>query len=120
MILLNPMDKRAIYEQIVEKLSERIMQGILQEHTPLPSVRSLATELSINPNTVQRAYAELERLGYSYSVKGKGSFVAAADKTKSLKQLQLKEQIRADIAEAKRFGIARDDIIGLVEDVFRQ
>lgn len=62
--------------QIVEKLSDLMVRGILEQDSQLPSVRSLATELSMNPNTIQRAYAELERQGYIYSVKGRGSFVA--------------------------------------------
>lgn len=76
MILIDYKDRRPIYEQVVEKLSELMVRGILEQNSQLPSVRSLATELSINPNTIQRAYAELERQGYIYSVKGRGSFVA--------------------------------------------
>ena len=56
MILLDYKDRRPIYEQIVEKLSDLMVRGVLTENTPLPSVRSLAADLSINPNTVQRAY----------------------------------------------------------------
>lgn len=76
MIVLDYRDRRPLYEQVTERLQELMFQGVLPEDTQLPSVRSLATELSINPNTIQRAYGELERQGYIYSVKGKGSFVA--------------------------------------------
>ena len=76
MILIDYKDRRPLYEQIVEKLSDLMVRGVLAQDSQLPSVRSLATELSINPNTIQRAYAELERQGYIYSVKGRGSFVA--------------------------------------------
>ena len=76
MIVLDYRDRRPLYEQVTERLEELMFQEILTENTKLPSVRSLATELSINPNTIQRAYAELEQRGYIYSVKGKGSFVA--------------------------------------------
>ena len=75
-ILIDYKDRRPLYEQIVEKLSDLMVRGILEQDSQLPSVRSLATELSMNPNTIQRAYAELERQGYIYSVKGRGSFVA--------------------------------------------
>ena len=74
MILIDYKDRRPLYEQIVEKLSDLMVRGILEQDSQLPSVRSLATELSMNPNTIQRAYAELERQGYIYSVKG--SFVS--------------------------------------------
>ena len=74
MILLDPRDHRPIYEQIIEKMSELLAMGALPQDEPLPSVRALASELSINPNTVQRAYVELERRGFIYSIKGKGNF----------------------------------------------
>ena len=65
-----------IYEQVISRFQELMLTGALEKDSQLPSVRSLAMELSINPNTIQRAYAELERQGYIYSIKGKGSFVA--------------------------------------------
>ena len=76
MLILDYKDRRPIYEQVVSKLEELMLLGAMKENEPLPSVRSLAMELSINPNTIQRAYVELERQGYIYTVKGKGSFVA--------------------------------------------
>ena len=76
MIILDYRDRRPIYEQVLEKLKELMLLDVLKENDPLPSVRSLAMDLSINPNTIQRAYAELERQGYIYTVKGRGSFVA--------------------------------------------
>ena len=76
MIVLDYRDRRPLYEQVTERFKELIVREILPQDAQLPSVRSLASELSINPNTIQRAYAELERQGYIYSVKGKGSFVA--------------------------------------------
>ena len=69
MILLDYKDSRPIYEQVVEKLQELMLLGVLEEDDQMPSVRSLAMELSINPNTIQRAYGELERQGYIYMVK---------------------------------------------------
>ena len=65
MIILDYRDRRPIYEQIMERFQELMMSGGLKQDEKLPSVRSLAMELSINPNTIQRAYAELERQGYS-------------------------------------------------------
>ena len=76
MIVLDYRDRRPLYEQVTEKLEELMFSGVLPPDSRLPSVRSMATELSINPNTIQRAYAELERQGYIYSVQGKESFVA--------------------------------------------
>ena len=72
---MNYRDSRPIYEQIKDGLRKLIVTGAMAPDEKLPSVRALATQLSINPNTIQRAYGELERQGYIYSVKGKGSFV---------------------------------------------
>ena len=76
MIILDYRDRRPIYEQVISRFQELMLTGALEKDSQLPSVRSLAMELSINPNTIQRAYTELERQGYIYSIKGKGSFVA--------------------------------------------
>ena len=76
MISLNYRDSRPIYEQIKDGLRKLIVTGAMAPDEKLPSVRALATQLSINPNTIQRAYNELEQEGYIYSVAGKGSFVS--------------------------------------------
>ena len=76
MILLDYRDKRPIYEQMVEKLERLIVSGGLEQGSKMPSVRSLAVDLAVNPTTVQRAYTMLEQEGYLYTVTGRGSFVA--------------------------------------------
>lgn len=76
MISLNYRDSRPIYEQIKDGLRKLIVTGAIATDEKLPSVRALATQLSINPNTIQRAYEALESEGYVYSVPGKGSFAA--------------------------------------------
>ena len=76
MISLNYRDSRPIYEQIKDGLRKLIVTGAIGADEKLPSVRALATQLSINPNTIQRAYEALEAEGYVYSVPGKGSFAA--------------------------------------------
>lgn len=77
MIALNYRDSKPIYEQIQEGFRRMILSGMLATNEKLPSVRELASELAINPNTIQRAYRELETEGFIYSVPGKGSFAAA-------------------------------------------
>ena len=73
MILLDMKDSRPIYEQVVDKFRLLILNGVLKSEDKMPSVRTLAMDLSINPNTIQRAYGELERQGYIYTVKGRGN-----------------------------------------------
>lgn len=114
------MDRRPIYEQIVEKMSELMIRGALSENSPLPSVRNLAAELSINPNTVQRAYIELEREGYIYSIKGKGSFVSPLDNIRDRKCEELLSEIRADIGKAVQAGIKEEELIAEVRDIYSQ
>ena len=69
MILIDYKDRRPIYEQVVEKFQQMIICGVMEADSPMPSVRNLAMELSLNPNTIQRAYQELEREGYIYTIK---------------------------------------------------
>ena len=114
MIILDYKDRRPIYEQVVEKMEELMLLGILREHEALPSVRSLATELSINPNTIQRAYAELERRGYIYVVKGKGSFVAENGTMRENRKKETLIQVRDILDEAIRLGISGQEIMEMV------
>ena len=75
MVLLDYRDARPIYSQIMDNFRNQILAGVLEMGDRLPSVRELASELAINPNTIQRAYRELEMEGWIASVPGKGSFV---------------------------------------------
>ena len=107
MIILDYRDRRPIYEQVISRFQELMLTGALEKDSQLPSVRSLAMELSINPNTIQKAYAELERQGYIYSIKGKGSFVADNGHVKEAgRQEVLQRQV--DLAkEACALGVTK-------------
>ena len=76
MINIDYQSRTPIYEQIVERFQMLILKGVLKPDDQMPSVRSLALQLSINPNTIQKAYAQLEQQGYIYPVKGRGNFVS--------------------------------------------
>ena len=108
MILIDYKDRRPLYEQIVEKLSDLMVRGVLAQDSQLPSVRSLATELSINPNTIQRVYAELERQGYIYSVKGRGSFVAENHQIRAKKQVEIWRELALLVEDARNAGITME------------
>ena len=76
MIQLNYRDSKPIYEQIKDGLRRLVVSGAVRTDEKLPSVRELATSLSINPNTIQKAYRELEQEGFIYTIAGKGSYAA--------------------------------------------
>ncbi len=111
MNLINFQDSRPIYEQIVENFKMQMYKGILQEGDQMPSVRSLAVELSTNPNTVQKAYAELERQGFIYTVKGRGNFVKGDSLLKDNKKKELVEQIVELFMEAHEIGLSIDELV---------
>lgn len=89
MLQLNYRDAKPIYEQVKEGLISLMVTGGLKEGEKLPSVRALASSLAINPNTIQRAYEALEHEGYTYSIAGKGSFVAARDEVSQMRRDEL-------------------------------
>ena len=99
MISINYRDPRPIYEQIQSELRRLMLTGALPPGSRLPSVRELAGQLAINPNTIQRAYRELEADGYILSVAGKGSFVAQVDQ---IAGQQKKQAVGAFLAAAQR------------------
>ena len=105
MLHLDYRDIRPIYAQITDEVRQQIAAGVLVQGDKLPSVRELAVELSINPNTIQRAYTELERQGYIYSVKGRGSFVADNRQIRERKRQEIWDQLELLIRDAKGTGI---------------
>lgn len=117
MIVIDSRDKRAIYEQVVDRLSNLMLIGVLQPGEKLPSVRSLAVDLSINPNTIQKAYLELERQGYVYSVKGVGSFVSDMDVIKNNKKNMIYKELGELISRAKAF-ISKKEFCEKVNELY--
>lgn len=113
MIRLDYRDARPIYEQVRDGLRSLMVTGVLAAGEKLPSVRSLATELAINPNTIQRAYSELEAEGYIYSVPGKGSFAAAEGGEQQRRIRELKTQAAPLLEELKTLGCTEEDLLQL-------
>ena len=123
MITLDYADKRPIYEQIKEKIRELIISGVMKAHDKIPSVRELAANLSINPNTIQKAYRELENEGYIYSVAAKGSFVSPREETENMKAGRAEELLkilRRNVEELKFLGISKDEICNYVAEVYQK
>lgn len=108
MIVIDYKDTRPIYEQIVDRFQNLVLKGILPPDSKMPSVRSLAMELSINPNTIQKAYDRLEQNGFIYTVKGRGSFVAQNEILLTYKKQELLSSITALALEAYELGLPEE------------
>ncbi len=114
-------DHRPLYEQIREKIKELIVSGALAEGEKIPSVRELAAQLSINPNTIQKAYKDLELEGYIYSVRGRGNFVApAAEANKVGKTDELLESFKGIVMELYFFKTPKSAIDEIINDIYKE
>ena len=111
MLHLDYRDARPIYTQICDGIRDQILSGVLHPEDKLPSVRELATRLTINPNTIQRAYRELEMQGWIATVPGKGCFVCGIPGEATTEQAQLLEQFDKTVAALQALGITRDELI---------
>ena len=119
MFQIDLMSHVPVYEQLVRQTETYVLTGILREGDRMPSVRTLAGELSVNPNTIQKAFAELDRRGITRSVPGKGSFRSpdAKDVLKDMHREELKE-LKAHLEKFKLAGISEKEILGCVKDVY--
>lgn len=115
MLTLNYRDARPIYRQIKDGLKKLILTGVIAPDEKLPSVRSLATELAINPNTIQRAYAELETEGVVYSVAGKGSFAAPHQEAAQARREELFAQLCTLVGELHDLNVTDDEIVAQIK-----
>lgn len=116
MFELDLRSRAPIYEQLVDKIKELIINNVLKPDEQLPAVRVLAGELTINPNTIQKAYRELEQLGYIYSVPGKGSFVKPAVPGDNTARLQaLEKELAKIVPEMLYLGARPEGIITQVK-----
>lgn len=114
MIHINFRDARPIYEQVKDGFCQLILSGALPPNYKLPSVRELASSLTINPNTIQRAYRELESDGYILSVAGKGSFVAQIDQLAEQQKKQAVEAFRAAAQRLRALGLGEEELAALL------
>ena len=123
MITLDFADKRPLYEQTKEKLRELIVRGVLRENEQLPSVRELAARLAVNPNTIAKAYRDLENEGYLYVRAAKGYYVAprkeSSDRT-AKRASDLVDALSANVTELRYLGIEKEEIFQRIEELFRE
>ncbi len=110
MITINYRDPRPIYVQVMDALQKLIVSGVIAPDEKMPSVRELAQSLAINPNTIQRAYRELEGRGYIYSIAGKGSFAAHKMDVDAGRRNQLLKTLGETVKELRYLGVSDEDI----------
>lgn len=108
MIVIDYQNRKPIYEQVVERFQKLIVTGALEPDTQMPSVRALATELAINPNTIQKAYTILEQRGFIYPVKGRGNFVSGNQELKEQQRVVFFQKLGSLIKEGKEIGVSRE------------
>ena len=114
MLFLDYQDRRPIYEQIVEKFRMLILSGAVEPSSKMPSVRQLAVELSINPNTIQRAYMELEQQGLICPVKGKGSFVTDSSRIRQIGMEETLSELKKITEKGMALGVGEEEMIGVI------
>ena len=121
MFQLDLKSRDSIYEQICNQIKELIVTGVLKEDEKLPSVRELSKILTVNPNTVQKSYRELERQGYVYTATGLGCFVAPAANLRrddaTLRQIE--EMLRSCLRQLIYAGLTRDEIASMLSQCMR-
>lgn len=120
MITIDYQSKLPLYEQISGRFQTLILRGVLPPDTQMPSVRTLAVELSINPNTIQKAYSLLEQQGYIYPVKGRGNFVADSSALVQQKKESLLEEVRRLITGGKELGVRKEEYIQVIDQVYQK
>ena len=119
MFMIDPRSKAPIYEQLKEQLRWQITMGYLAPGEALPSVRSLSSELGINPNTIQKAYREMEQEGLINSQPGRGSFVTSAIGEQQQKQREAQLAVlEKELRKAKEMGISRKEVWELAEELY--
>lgn len=117
MLTVNFSSRTPVYHQLYDDVIRLVSLGVLKSDTKLPPVRILATELGINPNTVQKAYKMLEKDGYIYSTVGRGSFVSNKLDQNQAEKIQAKNDLKESIDKAYKKGITKDEMIELVDEI---
>ena len=120
LIAINPSDSRPIYHQIMDEIRRALVVGTLAPEDPLPSVRQLAAELRVNPNTVQQAYRELERDGVVHVKRGLGTFVSGVLSERSERRELARSVAQRALREAHRHGLSADELVAAVRAAARE
>lgn len=118
MIKLDLQSKTPLYLQMEQQIIDLILMGVLKENEQLPSVRNLARDLGINPNTIQKAYQDMESRGIIYSVVGRGNFVASPSAAENLKRRETMAALEKLLLDALHAGISAQELHQAVDAAF--
>lgn len=120
MFNIDPRDPRALYEQIIDHMKEQVIKGTLKPGDQVPSVRQLASMLTINANTVMKAYSELERQHIIETIRGKGTFIAQLpEKTINESQLMaIRKELKSNCLALHYMGLSKEDILKEVSQIY--
>ena len=117
MIQLNYRDSKPIYEQVEDGIRKLVVNNLIAADEKLPSVRELASKYALNPNTISRAYRELEEQGYIYTLNGKGTFVAANEKVNDMRKEELLQQFDELVKELSFLMVPAEQLVERVSNV---
>ena len=121
MFHIDIMSRRPVYEQLVDQVERYVLMGILQKDEQMPSVRSMSVSLAVNPNTIQKAYSELDRRGVVYSVPGRGCFVSGEARKKiGERKLENMGEFRQQVTELAMAGVEKEVVLECVEEAYRE
>lgn len=120
MIVIDYQNRKPIYEQIVERFQTLIITGAMEADSQMPSVRSLAVDLSINPNTIQKAYSVLEQEGYIYPVRGRGNFVSGNSELKVKKQEAFFASLERLVRQGKELDIGKETFMQKADQYYEE
>lgn len=122
MFTVNPSSNTPIYQQIIGQVKEKVLLGLLEPGDKLPSVRELSTLITINPNTIQKAYQELERQQIIATIRGRGTFVAEGyqDRQNSERRNLLREHFRKGVIDAWHLGLSPEEVHQLIDQLLNE
>jgi GntR family transcriptional regulator len=121
-IMLNPKSNIPIYEQIIRQYRERIVQGVVKPGDKVPSIRELSSELAVNPNTVSKAYKELERIGTFITYRGKGTFIN--DDLSTLESNEEKDKVKklakGLVIDCIYAGVTKGELVSWINEYYQE
>ncbi len=120
MITIDTRSSKPLYEQIADNIKSDVVRGYLKAGDEMPSVRRMAMELSVTPNTVSKAYQELERAGVIETIRGKGTYISRDYEVRidEGRMRQIEKELTTQVVELAYMGMTRDEIIKLIDRIY--